>query len=293
MKNSTPNIPPSNPLASLMRRPKLSINLPSKGNFWENDSIELSENNEYSVYSLTARDEMALKNPASVASGDAIVNVIHSCVPNIKNAWLTPSIDLDALMIGVMIASEGNIIKVKKEINKQEFICNINLYDVLNDLLDRPEWESKFQLDDEITIFLKPPVYKTLTLMGKEAVETQKIMDIVNDETADNDKKIEVFRKSFTKLTNITMSFVQDCIYQIDIQDQTVDNKNFIVEFVENCDSEIFNKIKSRIDNLLESYNIRPVKLQATKEMIDAGSDEEIELEINPSISKFFAGDSE
>ena len=93
-----------NPLASIMRQPKIYISLPSKGQYWPPDSLKVSDNQEYPVYSMTAKDELLLKTPDALLNGQAVVDVLESCVPNIVNAWDCPQIDLDALLIAIRIA---------------------------------------------------------------------------------------------------------------------------------------------------------------------------------------------
>lgn len=73
-----------NPLLGYMRQPKIYIRLPSNGLFWEEGSIDIPENNEFPVYSMTAKDELTFKTPDALMNGQAIVDVIQSCMPNIK-----------------------------------------------------------------------------------------------------------------------------------------------------------------------------------------------------------------
>lgn len=279
----------TNPLASLMRKPKLKVKLPSQGNFWLEGSIKLSEDNEYPVYSLTARDELALQNPASVASGQAITSIIQSCIPSISNAWSVPGTDIDALLIAIRIASLGAEFKTKTVINDKEYSVVIDLYQALEQLYSGPEWDSSFNLDDDITIFLRPVSFKTISSLATETAETQRIMNVINDDSADEERKIEVFKKSFTKLTDITLNFVHQCVYRIDIGDESVVNPAFIKEYLESCDSEVFTKIKSKIDELSELHSIKPVKMKATQEMIDDGCDEDIEVDVDYDLSNFFS----
>lgn len=281
-----------NPLSGLMRRPKLKVKLPSRGMFWRDGSIDLSEINEYDVYSLTARDELTLKNPAAVAGGKPIVTVIESCVPSIKDAWAAPSVDIDAILIAIRIASLGNIVSAVAKIDDKEFGCSVDLYDVLDQMYNLPDWDGIIELDGNIKIYLCPVTFKTLTGMGTEAIETQRIMNIINDESANEEQKIEVFKKSFSKLTNITMGFVQQCVYRIDAADEVVTNPKYINEFLENCDSEIFTYIRNKIDELAEIHSVKPVKIPPTEEMIEAGITDAVDVDVNYEVSNFFAGDT-
>ena len=41
---------------------------------------------EHPVLPMTAKDELIMKNPDALLNGDAVIQVIESCVPTIKNA---------------------------------------------------------------------------------------------------------------------------------------------------------------------------------------------------------------
>ena len=76
-----------NPLANYMRQPKIYIRLPSQGKYWPDNSIIIPETGEFPVYSMTAKDELSFKTPDALMNGQAMVDVIHSCMPTIKNAF--------------------------------------------------------------------------------------------------------------------------------------------------------------------------------------------------------------
>mgnify|MGYP003316542999 CR=1 FL=1 len=97
----------SNPLQKHFRQPKIYIKLPSGGLYYPEDSVTIPESGELPVMAMTAKDELALKTPDALLSGQATVDLIHSCMPNIKNAWVMPSLDIDACLIAIRIASNG------------------------------------------------------------------------------------------------------------------------------------------------------------------------------------------
>ena len=88
---------PVNPLSSFMRQPKIYIRLPSGGESWPTDSIEIPITGELPVYSMTEKDELMLKVPDALMNGQAIVDVVQHCIPASKNAWMIPNIDLDVI----------------------------------------------------------------------------------------------------------------------------------------------------------------------------------------------------
>ena len=106
MQNSPQKI---NPLIGMMRQPKIYIKLPSNGNYWSDGSLQLSPNGEYPVYSMTAKDELILKTPDALLNGQAVVDVIQSCLPNIINAWECPQIDVDLILVEPEIVREKQL----------------------------------------------------------------------------------------------------------------------------------------------------------------------------------------
>ena len=52
---TTPSI---NPLANHFRQPAIHLRLPSGGNNWPTDSLDMPETGELPVYPMTARDEL-------------------------------------------------------------------------------------------------------------------------------------------------------------------------------------------------------------------------------------------
>ena len=77
----------TNPLQKYFRQPKIYIKLPSNGKWYPNGSLEVTDNMEFPVYAMTARDELMFKTPDALLNGQSTVDVIQSCVPSIKNAW--------------------------------------------------------------------------------------------------------------------------------------------------------------------------------------------------------------
>jgi len=239
-----------NPLASLMRQPKLYIKLPSKGQYWPKGSLTASE--ELPVFSMTAKDEIMLKNPTAMATGQAVVNVIQSCIPSITNAWECPNLDLDTLLIAIRIATYGAVMKTSVE----EVEIDLDLNIVLEQLYNKITWAEQLALDNGLIVYIKPISYKTVIKAASESIETQKIMNVVNDDKLSEDQKLSKFKDSFVKLTEVTLSVVADSIFQIDTAEGSVTDRAFINEFMAQCDRDIFNAIKSRLDELTANNTI-------------------------------------
>ncbi len=278
-----------NPLTSLMRQPKIYIKLPSQGKYWPEGSLDISPNGEYAVYSMTARDEMIMKTPDSLLNGQATVDVIHNCIPAIKNAWDIPNIDLDVILIALRLATYGELMEMKFSIKgDDEFSYQIDLRKILDNLYATIGWDDRINIGSDIAIFIKPANYKIISSTSIQNFETQKLFNLVNDSTLSEDQKIQSFRESFKKLTDITVNIINQSVYRIESSAGSTDDPQDIAEFMENCDKNIFDAIKQRLDDLRQANSIKPLKIPATPEMIARGSEEEIEIPLTMDPSNFF-----
>ena len=96
-----------NPLSKFFRQPAIYISFPSKGKWWGEGALEYTATEKYPVYAMTTKDEILLKTPDALLNGQGVVDVIHSCIPNIKDAWKMPSVDVDTVLIAIRIATYG------------------------------------------------------------------------------------------------------------------------------------------------------------------------------------------
>jgi len=267
----------ANPLTSFMRQPKIYIRLPSGGEYWPAGSLAPSETGDYPVYSMTAKDELMLKVPDAVMSGQAVVDVIQHCVPHIKNAWNIPSIDLDIILIAIRLATYGEKMTTPIMINgEDELEYSMDLRVVMDALMTNITWDPVVPINEQLTVFVRPMNYKQLSESAVQTFETQKMLQIANNNSMSEDEKVKAFKESFNKLTSVTIGIVEHSIFRIDSSDGSTDNPKHIKEFVENVDKEVFNKIQNHLDTLKEANSIKPVQVTVTEYMKARGITEDV-----------------
>lgn len=280
----------SNPLAEFMRQPKIYIRLPSEGKFWPDGSLKHTENGEYPVYSMTAKDELMLKIPDALMNGQAVVDVIQNCVPNIKDAWKMPSIDVDLVLIAIRLATYGE--KMKTPITLQndiEFEYHIDLRQVMDALMNNITWNETVPINENLTIFVRPLNYKSITEAAIRTFETQKIIQLANNDQMPEEEKIKLFRDSFKKLTEVTVGTIKSSIYKIDSINGSTDNPEFIREFIENSDKEIFNKVQNHLEELRLKNQLKPISIPVTEDLKAQGvTSDTIEIPLTFDPSTFF-----
>ena len=70
-------------LVKYTRSPQIYISLPSQGNFWPEGTLDMPANSELPVLSMNSYDELTLKSPDALMNGQAVVDVIQSCITSI------------------------------------------------------------------------------------------------------------------------------------------------------------------------------------------------------------------
>jgi len=284
-------LPQANPLAAFMRQPKIYISLPSGGEFYPPGSLIPTETGQFPVYSMTAKDELLLNVPDALMNGQAIVDVIQNCMPNIKNAWHVPNIDLDMILLAMRLATYGELMVTPVKVNDDvEFDYQVDLRIVMDALTSQISWDPIVPINDEMTVYVKPLNYRQMTKTALQTFETQKIIQAVNDEKMSEDDRLQVFKDSFKKLSDVTVGMVADSIYRIDTAMGSTDNPAFIREFIENADKDIFNVIQKHIERYKEQNTIKPIIVDVTEDMRARGvTGDTIEIPLTFDPSTFFA----
>jgi hypothetical protein len=275
-----------NVLAGWYRQPKIYVKLPSRGNFYGKGAIDKSENEEYPVYAMTAKDELMFKTPDALLSGQSTVEIIKSCIPAIVDPWNMPSIDLDFCLIAIRIATYGE----KMEVGSKCPHCDAeNSYD-----MDLTAWMglfSNFEYIDTISIdpliiHIRPYTYKEITKTSIKTLEQQRIFQIVNDDNMSDEEKLDKFGKSFVKLTELTVEIIADCITKIETPDGSTSDKTQIKDFINNCSRDVFDKISDHINGLKKQLEVKAHNVSCGE------CKKEYELPITMDQSNFFGGRS-
>lgn len=280
---SLPNA--GNPLTKHFRQPAIYIQLPSKGKYWEANSLDLGESGELAIYPMTTKDEITLRTPDALINGQGVVEVIQSCVPAIKNAWKMPSVDTDAVLIAMRIASYGHSMDFEGTCPK----CNqTNTYGMdLRTLLAAikcPDFDTIMDLQ-AVNIKFRPQSYLQSTQINQAQFEMQKYDKLINSMTdEDVEEKTKIAGAQVKRLNELATEMLTNATeYIIDVETQTrIDRKDFIKEFYNNIESKVVQEINEWLGELIKDSSPKMQKVNCG----DCG--EEIELQIMFDYSNFF-----
>jgi hypothetical protein len=272
-----------NPLANYFRQPKMYVRLPSHGRFYPEGALDTSEIDEYPVYAMTAKDELMFKTPDALMNGQATVEVIKSCVPAIKDPWAMPSLDLDAILIAIRIASYGESMDINATCPKcrhfNEF--SLNLVEYL-DRISSITYDGTLEVPP-LQVHIRPYTYKEVSKTAIKTLEQQKIFSIVNDENMSDEDKVEKFGESFVKLTNLTVDVISGCITKIVSPEGEVADPTSIKEFIENSPSDVFNSINDYVTEMKDKMSLKAQDVKCTE------CENEWSVEVSMDQTNFFA----
>ena len=277
-----------NPLRKYFRQPKVYITLPSKGKFYPQDAIEIPENGEFPVFAMTAKDELTMKTPDALLNGAATVEVIKSCIPAIKNPWHMPSIDLDAVLIAIRIATYGDKMEITTKVPNigDERSFDVDLRTLLNKLVTK-EYETTSTIND-MEIVTRPLTYKEFTEASLKTFEEQRIFALVNNEEIPDHEKLAKFNQSFQTLTELTVTSLSKSIVSISFGDTVVTNAVHINEFIQNSDKEFYQDVMRHIENQRDRFVLEPLAVTSSDEDVEKGAPKNWEVPITFDQSNFF-----
>ena len=280
----------NDPLSKYYRQPSIYITLPSKGKYYSNQVIETTTTGEFPVLPMTAKDELGFKTPDALMGGQATVDVIKSCIPNIKDPWQLVNFDVDTVLLAIRIASYGETMDITYAVpvTNERPTTTVNLPTLL-DNIKNVEVSDEFNTPHGLKIKVAPLTYRAMTRTQLAQYEQQKIYATVNASTMSEEDKSRQFATSFAKVNEINFSLLVDSIIQITTSDeQVVTDKQQIKNFVNNCEAKIINEVQDKLVEVRQQAQIKPLKIKATEEQIKQGVPATFDVPITFDNSNFF-----
>lgn len=251
----------NNPLKQYFRRPSVYIKLPSGGSYYPPGVVNIPESGELPVYPMTAIDEITTKTPDALFNGTAMCELIKSCVPDIKNPWLINSIDLDAILIGIRAAGGGNDMEIESKCTGCEEISTygVNLTGLLSSLT-AGNYHQELQVND-LLIKFRPLTYKQMNDAALGQFEVQRLFIQIENEM-DNDERTKKSKQALESVTNLTMELLTEAIEYIQTPAVQVTEKEYIFDFLRNCDKKMYVTIRDYNADLKSQTEIKPLRMK-------------------------------
>ena len=279
----------ANPLNKYFRHPAIYVSLPSGTNYPPH-VITPSQTGELGVMPMTAKDEIRFKTPDALMNGQGVVDVIQSCVPDIKDAWQIKSYDLDTILIAIRIATYGETMDINFNVPKvnETVSHSVNLPAIL-DQLKATKVDSEITLDDGLKITVRPLTYKDMTSTSLQTFQQQKMYTAIQDSKLPDEDKAKRFNEAFKTLTELNASIILKNIEKVTMQDGTeISDPTYIKEFVDNANATLIKEIEQKLTALRGQGAVKPLRLKATEAQIKKGAPASYEVPVTFDTSNFF-----
>jgi len=255
----------NNPLRQYFRRPAVFLNLPTGGESYTADVIEFPDNKELPVYPMTAIDEITTKTPDALFNGSAMVEIIKSCIPDIKDPWRLLSNDLDAVLVAIKAAGGQDSVDVETECPKCQALgtYGVDLLSMLTSL--KPgDYDTVLQIAD-LSIKFNPLTYKEMNdaALGQFDIQIKYkgLADIADD--TERNKQTAL---ALQEITVLTQDILSEAIEYIQTPTSKVEDTKYILDFLKQCESKTYEKIRDYNTKLKADSTIKPLNIQCSEE---------------------------
>ncbi len=251
----------NNPLRQYFRRPSVYMKLPSGGLGYPEGAIDVTETGELPVYPMTAIDEITARTPDALFNGTAVVELIRSCIPNIKDPWAVSNVDLDAILVAIKAASSPNgEMDIESACPKCEEVSGykINLAGLLTGL-SSPDFKTPLDLGD-LSISFRPLSFREVNEASVQQFELQRIFNQL-DSAEDDDKKAKIMQEGLQKITSLTMELLSKSIVEINTPTVPVTETAYILDFLQHCDRNLYIQIREYSAKIRQDSELKPMQI--------------------------------
>jgi len=178
---------PVNPLLERARMPGGTFTLPSQGLFYKKGELSPDvKNGEVHVHPMVTLDEIILKTPDKLFSGDGIVEVFKRCIPQINDPMQLLAKDVDFLMVCLRKVTYGDEMEITythdcEEAKEHSYMIPVNDFIQKSKRID-PTTSGKLfslELDNGQVLKLRPAnlknvlgIYQSTMNVDDESIDT-------------------------------------------------------------------------------------------------------------------------
>jgi hypothetical protein len=247
MDNSNPLNRPvkqaaANPLAQYYRKPGTYIELPSGGRYYK-ITPKLSDTNELAVYPMTAKDELALKNPDALLNGEALKQVIASVCPDIQDVSEIPAPDIDAILVAMRMTSYGDDMEIDvmhgcSESEGKSQRVTVGLGSVLSTLKAIPASMGTVTLANQVVVQLRPYTLEAQSRLLRVQFNTMRSLQGADaNPNSTIEQKADIANRGYDQLVVLSQDILAASIISVTLPGgEEVTNFNHIHEWIKNLD---------------------------------------------------------
>jgi hypothetical protein len=244
-----------NPLKGFFRQYKIYIRLPSGTSYYEPGVINFTESGEVGIMPMTGQDEIILKNPDALLNGEALCEVIRSCVPAVSDPRKLLTNDIDAIITAVRYATFNDSLEtdVTCPACGHEGHYKIDLEYAINNMTYLED-QYIVHLDNGLSVFVKPYGYPEIMKGLHTEFERSKMIRSVEGNNMTEEQRLSMFSEAIRKMAEITFDLLASSIVKIVNEQHGVDvsDRSFILEFLKNADKKYIDQVSDMVKAINE-----------------------------------------
>jgi hypothetical protein len=264
----------NNPLQQYFRQPKIFIELPTSTTYCEEGTFKSKD--KLPVFGMTGMDEIIMKTPDALLSGDSLSTVISSCCPNIENPWKLANLDVDTVLTAIRISTYGNNLTVAQ-------VCKNcgepNEYELdLNKFMEHYKscsFNNSVKIDN-LTIKIRPLTFEEANQFNLDNFALQRKVSQI-DNIEDPDEKGKLIAEAFKDISAIQVKMIKMSVDTISTDDTVVTDRANIEEYLDNCGVEAFQKIKSLVEANVSAFRLPAIDVTCS----ECNTEDNITVELN------------
>ena len=279
----------TNPLNKYFRQAAIHITLPSNGDYPPH-VVTPSATGEFPVMPMTAKDEIKFKTPDALMNGQGVVDVIQSCLPNIKDAWQIKSHDVDTILIAIRIATYGETTDLQFNVPtiNEQVTHTINLPATLEQI-KQEKIQNTITLKDGLIVETRPLTYRDMTQTSLQTFQQQKMYSSVQSSDISDEEKVKRFDESFKALTELNSKVLLKNISKITTPEGVeVSDPVQIKEFVDNANATLITELQDELAVVRVQGSVKPLTLKGTEDQIKRGAPATYQVPVTFDTANFF-----
>lgn len=242
-----------NPLSKYTKVEVLYAKLVSNDVVKYPEGVLLNNTVECGICARSARDELMFNNPDALMNGEAVVNVIENCVPNIGNARKLFVPDVELLLVGIKLATKEREYHIEVDCpNCKHHGAFERDLQVLLDSADLLEEQPELLLEDVGGLLLKfrPQTWEEYSAFGQNMFQQQKKAQVLeNREDLTEAEKMAVFSEIFEVMTKLSFDMIVCNIDSIETTEgMVITEKEFIAEWLGEQPAFVLKQIREKAD---------------------------------------------
>lgn len=271
-----------NPLSAFFRQPGLHVSIPTGGAFLPKGGLVLEANGEVPVLPMVPSDEILLKNPDALLSGQAIKNLIRSCVPSFKVVNEISMPDLDVLLLAIRAATYGENMDMEVQCEKCQESANYecNLPSILSTVSPIPP-DIEVVISPQITVHLKPFSIEVAQKSEMITFDQYRRIQAVEGDAYTDEERAAAKDDVFNVLSAARIEAIAGSVMRIDVPKAKVTNRKHILEFLQKSNATILSRIEDKLGEINEMGMDKTIEIVCANE--DCKHSWKTKIEFNPA----------